>query len=189
MKVNFHKTCLNLTAVHCSRVLIIFVCASNVLISKHCYNQEKWCFSLAQTFLLLYLLFDLNIRINDASWYGVYSRAAFINISTLKRAVYSRAAFNGVNTVYRDWNSSLRHARVKHGVKAVVKNKTLSPRDNTTNKFSLNKINTIYLLESTRNGKVQHLFFLLLKTKVANFQGKISGVVVGRLYSTVVNGI
>ena len=189
MKVNFHKTCLNLTAVHCSRVLIIFVCVSNVLMSKHGYNQEKWCFRLAQTLLLLYLLFDFIIRINDASWYGVYSRAAFINISTLKRAVYSRAAFNGVNTVYRDWNSSLRHARVKHGVKAVLKNKTLSPRDNTTNKLSLNKINTIYLLESTRNGKVQHLFFLLLKTKVANFQEKISGVVVGRLYSAVVNGI
>ena len=43
---------------------------------------------------------SLLIRINAASWCGVYSRAAFINISALKCGVYSRAAVNRINTVY-----------------------------------------------------------------------------------------
>ena len=72
-------------------------------------------------------------------------------------------------------------------MKAVLKSKKLLYRDNTTNKFSLNKINTIYLLESTRNGREQHLVVLLLKTTVANFQAKISGGI-ALLHSAVANG-
>ena len=43
--------------------------------------------------------FKFIIRKNAASCYGVYLRAAFINISALRCGVYSRAVFDRINTV------------------------------------------------------------------------------------------
>ena len=58
-------------------------------------------FRLAQTWLLLHLLFEIIIQINTASWCSIYSRAAFTNISAIKCGVYLRAAFNWVNMVVK----------------------------------------------------------------------------------------
>ena len=45
------------------------------------------------------MLFEFIIRINASSCCGVYSRAAFINISVQKCSVYSRAAFINISVL------------------------------------------------------------------------------------------
>ena len=62
-------------------------------------TKENECFRLAQTWLLLHLLFESIIEINAIAWRGVYSRATFIDFSAITCGFYARAAFNRINRV------------------------------------------------------------------------------------------
>ena len=56
-------------------------------------TKENECFRLAQTWLLLHLLFESIIEINAIAWRGVYSRATFIDFSAITCGFYARATF------------------------------------------------------------------------------------------------
>ena len=81
---------------------ILFSCFDHIPLRFECtdiktllQSRKIHFLGLLETWLLPHLLFEFIIR-----WCGIYSRAAFINISALKCGVYARVAFNRVNSIH-----------------------------------------------------------------------------------------
>ena len=64
-------------------------------VPKHCYNQGKQMFRLAET---RWTVLALGVSYSNERR-RIHARMPFINVSVLKCRVYSRAAYNRINTV------------------------------------------------------------------------------------------